>query len=195
MGEKEGAISEGKKNRAVYATVNVKNYKKLITKELYVQLKRCDIDMFKYPLDFDLKTQYVKVKRCDEDKESYISALSNLLKKVYSSPKQGVKSRFSEFERLNKLPAAAIPVSQPKQKKPKLKPVLPQKDAIGKKARTDTDNTPLPALEENVSMEEGDSSADESSEQKTPAPAPVVTDGNPASAIPPRYTQGLVTQM
>ncbi|GFR11583.1 hypothetical protein TNCT_467001 [Trichonephila clavata] len=78
--KRQGTMGKRKKNHAVYATVNVKNYKKLITKELYVQLKRCDIDTFKYPLDFENKKLYIKVKRCDEDKKLkniYISALRN----------------------------------------------------------------------------------------------------------------------
>ncbi|GFY42714.1 hypothetical protein TNIN_427251 [Trichonephila inaurata madagascariensis] len=70
-------------------SVNVKDYKKLVPKDVYVQLKDCDAsgklkEEFNfsssskgYPLDLGMKRLYVHVIRCDEDeelKEDYFSA-------------------------------------------------------------------------------------------------------------------------
>ncbi|GFY62960.1 uncharacterized protein TNIN_487551 [Trichonephila inaurata madagascariensis] len=72
---KKGTMCKGKKNRAVFATVNVKNVKgikELVPNEVYVYLKRCN------PLDFESKELYVNLVRCNEDKELkdvYYSAL------------------------------------------------------------------------------------------------------------------------
>ncbi|GFR04783.1 hypothetical protein TNCT_145491 [Trichonephila clavata] len=69
-------------------SINVKNYKKLVPKELYVQLKNCDesgklkekyfsSSSKGYPLDFKMKKLCVQLKRCNEAeklKEKYFSA-------------------------------------------------------------------------------------------------------------------------
>ncbi|GFS59850.1 hypothetical protein TNIN_125071 [Trichonephila inaurata madagascariensis] len=81
------------------------------------------------------------------------------------------KDYIEEIKRLNRVPAVPAPASQPKRKKVKRQPASPRKDTPSKKTcseRSLPNNTSPPTHigDAESSMEEGESSAEESSEEE-----------------------------
>ncbi|GFW59951.1 RNA-directed DNA polymerase from mobile element jockey [Trichonephila clavipes] len=108
--------------------------------------------------------------------------------KIYHCPFRKFKDYIRDIERLNRVPTAVSPTSQPKRKTAKRQPASPSKQTpLKKQAKSERKLPPTSTSPRHIegaesSMEEGETSAEESSDEVSTKPVkPVIAPRSPAA--------------